>query len=123
MSHLPDAVLAGLSFGACRHQKIIVVDGNFAFRVGIDVTDERWDTSQHETGNPLRARQDESIPGPWHDVTSALTGPAASALAKLSRMRWHRATGEELTSAGGCCPSIWTSRTRFSTRRSATRRA
>ena len=84
-------------FGACHHQKIVVADGNFAFCGGIDVTEERWDTSKHETDNPLRARQDGSIPGPWHDVTSAMTGPAASALAELSRMRWHRATGEELT--------------------------
>ncbi|RYH28606.1 MAG: hypothetical protein EON54_23210 [Alcaligenaceae bacterium] len=33
---------------------------------------------------------------PWHDATTCLTGPAASALGDLARMRWRLATGENL---------------------------
>lgn len=82
-------------FGACHHQKIVVADGAFGFCGGIDVTENRWDTSEHLPDDPRRLRKDGSPSEPWHDATSAMTGPAASALAELSRRRWHRATGEE----------------------------
>ncbi|RYH02588.1 phospholipase [Salipiger sp. IMCC34102] len=84
-------------FGACHHQKIVVADDTFAFCGGIDMTEDRWDTAKHKPGDPRRTRKDGTIAGPWHDATSALTGPVAAALGELSRMRWHRATGEELT--------------------------
>ncbi len=83
-------------FGACHHQKIVVADDSLAFCGGIDATEDRWDTSDHKPDDPRRVRKDGTLSGPWHDATSAMTGPAASALAELSRMRWYRATGEEL---------------------------
>ena len=83
-------------FGACHHQKIVVADDSLAFCGGIDATAERWDTSKHLPDDPRRVRKDGTMSGPWHDATTAMTGPAASALADLSRMRWCRANGEKL---------------------------
>ena len=83
-------------FGACHHQKIVVADDSLAFCGGIDATAERWDTSEHLPDDPRRVSKDGSLSGPWHDATSAMTGPAARALAELSRMRWYRANGARL---------------------------
>lgn len=83
-------------FGACHHQKIVVADDTLAFCGGIDATEDRWDTSEHLPDDPRRVRKDGTPSEPWHDATSALSGPVASALAELSRKRWHRATGETL---------------------------
>lgn len=83
-------------FGACHHQKIVVSDGSFAFCGGIDVTEDRWDTSEHLSNDPRRKRKDGTLSEPWHDATCAMNGPAASSLGELSRMRWHRATGDLL---------------------------
>mgnify|MGYP000214784867 CR=1 FL=1 len=83
-------------FGACHHQKIVVADGSFAFCGGIDVTESRWDTSEHLPQDPRRKRKDGTISEPWHDATSVLTGPVAAALGDLSRTRWSRATGDTI---------------------------
>ena len=83
-------------FGACHHQKIVVVDDALAFCGGIDATEDRWDTSDHAPGDPRRVRKDGSPSPPWHDATTAMTGPVAGALGEFVRTRWHRATGEEL---------------------------
>jgi len=87
-------------FGACHHQKIVVADDTFAFCGGIDATEDRWDTSEHLPHDPRRVRKDGSPAPPWHDATTALTGPIASALGDLSRQRWARATGESLDGPG-----------------------
>ncbi|WP_170162657.1 phospholipase D-like domain-containing protein [Pacificibacter maritimus] len=81
--------------GACHHQKIVVADNSFAFCGGIDATESRWDTSAHRPDDPRRVKKNGAPAEPWHDVTCAVTGPAAEALAELSRRRWKRATGEE----------------------------
>src|SRR5690606_25705950 len=36
-----------LPFGACHHQKIVVIDDQVAFCGGMDITQERWDKRQH----------------------------------------------------------------------------
>lgn len=84
-------------FRACHHQKIVVADDGFAFCGGIDVTEDRWDTSGHLPDDPRRVRKNGKPAPPWHDAMAALTGPAASALGELARGRWHRATGDELS--------------------------
>ena len=94
-------------FGACHHQKIVVVDDALAFCGGIDATDDRWDTSEHKPDDPRRVRKDGSPSEPWHDATTALTGPVAEALGELSRMRWNRATGEELEDPDGAGEAAW----------------
>ena len=87
--------------GGAHHQKIVVVDDCLAFAGGIDVTADRWDTSDHTDGNPYRrrpapGRADGRPAGPWHDTTSMMTGPAARALAALACERWESGTGERL---------------------------
>ena len=82
--------------GATHHQKIVVIDDRLAFCGGIDVTGGRWDTRDHAPEDPLRMLPDGTPHKPWHDVTTALTGPVAVALGDLARMRWEAATGEAL---------------------------
>ncbi|OMQ15103.1 phospholipase, partial [Modestobacter sp. VKM Ac-2676] len=40
--------------GGAHHQKIVVIDDCLAFAGGIDVTADRWDTSDHADDNPHR---------------------------------------------------------------------
>lgn len=94
-------------FGACHHQKIIVADNAFAFCGSIDVTENRWDTTAHIPDDPRRVGKDGSTLGPWHDATTALTGPVAEALGALARTRWSRATGESLTPPDLAAETIW----------------
>ncbi len=87
--------------GGAHHQKIVVIDDCLAFAGGIDVTADRWDTSDHADGNPHRHRPGRGgsrgrSTGPWHDATSMMTGPAARAVAELARERWESGTGEVL---------------------------
>ena len=83
-------------FGACHHHKVAVIDDALAFCGGIDVTEDRWDTSEHAPNDRRRVRKDGSPALPWHDATTALTGAVAAALGELARERWHRATDETL---------------------------
>lgn len=94
-------------FGACHHQKIVVADDTVAFCGGIDATEGRWDTSDHLPNDPRRVDKDGAPTAPWHDATFALAGPAANALAELSRRRWHRATGEKLTAPQEPARTLW----------------
>jgi phosphatidylserine/phosphatidylglycerophosphate/cardiolipin synthase-like enzyme len=83
--------------GGAHHQKIVVIDDCLAFAGGIDVTADRWDTSAHLDRQPLRRRPSTHRPtGPWHDVTSLVSGPAARALGDLARERWESGTGRSL---------------------------
>ena len=77
--------------GACHHQKIVVIDDALAFCGGIDVTEGRWDTSDHAAGDPRRCLKSGEIGQPWHDMSAMLTGPAAVELGHLARQRWDRA--------------------------------
>ena len=94
--------------GGAHHQKIVVIDDCLAFAGGIDVTADRWDTSEHLDRQPLRRRPGTHRPtGPWHDVTSLVSGPAARALGDLARERWESGTGrsmEPVTGVEACWP-------------------
>jgi phosphatidylserine/phosphatidylglycerophosphate/cardiolipin synthase-like enzyme len=73
------------------HQKITVVDGEYAFVGGVDLMIEidgdfdRWDSSTHLFSNHLRVNN----PHPWHDVHSRITGPAAADVEHNFRQRWN----------------------------------
>ncbi|TFV54736.1 phospholipase [Geodermatophilus sp. DF01-2] len=83
--------------GGAHHQKIVVIDDCLAFAGGIDVTADRWDTPEHLDRQPLRRRpSSHRLTGPWHDVTSLVSGPAARALGDLARERWESGTGRSL---------------------------
>lgn len=81
---------------ATHHQKIVVVDDAFAFCGGIDMLSDRWDTPEHRDDDPGRRDRHGRIAKPWHDVTTAMTGPAAGALGALFRNRWRAVTGRAL---------------------------
>ncbi|MGB5078611.1 MAG: phospholipase D-like domain-containing protein, partial [Sphingorhabdus sp.] len=82
--------------GCSHHQKIVVIDDKVAACGGIDMTSDRWDTSEHLDDDPRRKRPNGRPYGPWHDVTMLVEGEAAAALAELSRIRWVKAGGEPL---------------------------
>jgi phosphatidylserine/phosphatidylglycerophosphate/cardiolipin synthase-like enzyme len=84
--------------GCSHHQKIAVIDDRFAVCGGIDMTQDRWDTSAHAEDDPKRLRPNGNPYGPWHDATMIVDGAAARALGELSHDRWKRATGENLPS-------------------------
>lgn len=94
-------------FGACHHQKIVVADDCVAFCGGIDATESRWDTSEHLPDDPRRARKDGTPSEPWHDATSAVSGPVAAALGDLSRERWNRARCERIERPEEVTSSLW----------------
>ncbi|RYE51325.1 MAG: phospholipase, partial [Hyphomicrobiales bacterium] len=71
--------------GSSHHQKMLVIDDYEAFCGGIDVTLDRWDTREHLDENPARRRPSGVRYGPWHDVSSKLTGPVAKTIGRLCR--------------------------------------
>ena len=93
--------------GGSHHQKIVVIDDCIAFCGGIDMTSERWDTRAHNDDEQRRVCPNGKSYAPWHDATTAVQGPVASALGRLSRDRWHKAGGRALDpvdAVGECWP-------------------
>jgi phosphatidylserine/phosphatidylglycerophosphate/cardiolipin synthase-like enzyme len=91
-------------FGACHHQKVLVVDDRLAFCGGGDISVDRWDSPAHKDGDQRRIMPKQECHDPRHEVTMMVDGAAARALADLARERWRRATGETLDAppdAGG----------------------
>ena len=93
--------------GCSHHQKIVVIDDNFAVCGGIDMTSRRWDTRAHLENNPHRHRTNGEQYGPWHDLTMIVEGEAAEALEELGRYRWARAGGRPLKPARRTGHSAW----------------
>lgn len=93
--------------GAAHHQKIVVVDDVLAFCGGIDMTADRWDTSEHRDDDPRRVRPSGRAYGPWHDATAAVDDDAARALGELARERWKLATGEAIEPPPASQGEIW----------------
>ncbi|WP_308814263.1 phospholipase D-like domain-containing protein [Sphingomonas sp. GV3] len=97
--------------GSSHHQKIVAIDDCLAFCGGIDMTAERWDTRSHRDDDPGRETPSGKPYKPWHDATTAITGPAAAALGELARERWRVATGHVLApieAKGPCWPTSLT---------------
>lgn len=97
---LDDAV----PFGACHHQKVLVIDDRIAFCGGGDISVDRWDTPGHRDADPRRIMPDQEFHAPRHEVMMLVDGAAARALGDLARERWRRAVGEVLSppeDAGG----------------------
>lgn len=89
---LDDAV----PFGACHHQKVLVVDDQVAFCGGGDISVDRWDTPAHLDVDQRRMMPDHECHAPRHEVMMLVDGEAARALGDLARERWRRSTGESL---------------------------
>jgi phosphatidylserine/phosphatidylglycerophosphate/cardiolipin synthase-like enzyme len=91
-------------FGACHHQKVLVVDDRLAFCGGGDISVDRWDTPAHMDGDQRRIMPRQECHAPRHEVMMMVDGDAARALGDLARERWFRSTGERLAppaDAGG----------------------
>jgi len=80
--------------GASQHQKVVAIDGSFAFCGGLDLSTWRWDTHEHLPKDARRKTPDGELYQPYHDIHTAVTGEAARTLDELCRDRWKRATGE-----------------------------
>lgn len=81
---------------SAHHMKLLVIDDRIAFCGGIDMTVGRWDTREHLENDKRRRSPLGFSQGPWHDVTSCISGEAAAALGQLARTRWELATEEKL---------------------------
>ena len=90
--------------GASHHQKVVVIDDCMAFCGGIDMTGERWDTRAHADDEPRRVRPWGRPYKPWHDATTAVSGPVATALGEMARARWQAAGGAELPAVSTNAP-------------------
>ena len=77
------------------HQKMVVMDGTYAFVGGIDMLIElngdydRWDTHSHHHSSPLRRNEDERTPHNWHDAHAIIEGPAVADVEQNFRQRWN----------------------------------
>ena len=81
-------------FGACHHQKVLVIDGVLAFCGGGDFSVDRWDTPAHSDGDEGRRMPNGKLHEPRHEVMMMVEGPVAQALAQLFRERWRVAVKE-----------------------------
>ncbi len=82
--------------GASHHQKVVVIDDAVAYCGGFDLSQRRWDTSQHLVEDSRRQDPTGERYPPFHDLQMLVDAAAAAALGELARTRWHRATGERL---------------------------
>ncbi len=83
-------------FGACHHQKVLVIDDRLAFCGGGDFGTDRWDTQAHLDQDSRRINPNHDYHPPRHEVMMMVDGAAAKALGDLARLRWRRATNETL---------------------------
>ena len=83
-------------FGACHHQKVLIIDDRVAFCGGGDISVDRWDTPGHRDGDVRRIMPDQAVHAPRHEVVMMVDGEAARAFGDLARERWRRATGDVL---------------------------
>ncbi|HEY9058387.1 MAG TPA: phospholipase D-like domain-containing protein [Aurantimonas sp.] len=81
---------------AAHHQKIVTIDDSIAFVGGIDLTVQRWDSPGHLPHDPARQDGDAHYHRPVHDMQMLVDSRAAADVAGVARLRWRRATGEEL---------------------------
>jgi len=91
-------------FGACHHQKVLVVDDRLAFCGGGDISVDRWDSPAHKDDDQRRIMPKQACHDPRHEVMMMVDGQAARELGDLARERWLRATGAALApppDAGG----------------------
>ncbi|HEY8572641.1 phospholipase D-like domain-containing protein [Phenylobacterium sp.] len=87
---------SAVPFGACHHQKIVVVDDRLAFCGGGDIGVDRWDTAAHLDDDQRRIMPKQECHAPRHEVMAMVDGEAARVLAEHCRERWRRATDEVL---------------------------
>jgi phosphatidylserine/phosphatidylglycerophosphate/cardiolipin synthase-like enzyme len=80
---------ASVPFGACHHQKVLVIDDALAFCGGGDFGVDRWDSAAHLDEDSRRTMPGGLQHAPRHEVMMMMDGPAARALGDLARERWR----------------------------------
>lgn len=94
-------------FGACHHQKVVVVDEALGFCGGGDFSVDRWDTPEHPDKEPRRCLPTGRPHAPRHEVMMMLEGAPARVLADVCRDRWERGTGERVGPLPGPYADCW----------------
>jgi phosphatidylserine/phosphatidylglycerophosphate/cardiolipin synthase-like enzyme len=79
---------ATVPFGACHHQKVLVIDDQVAFVGGGDFGVDRWDSTRHLDQDVRRIMPGGARHGPRHEAMMLVDGDAARALGDLARQRW-----------------------------------
>ena len=82
---------ARVPFGACHHQKVLVIDDRLAFCGGGDFGVDRWDSAAHLDVDGRRIMPGGLEHAPRHEVMMMVGGDAARALGELARRRWRTA--------------------------------
>ena len=90
-SRISFALDASVPFGACHHQKVLVIDDRLAFCGGGDFGVDRWDSAAHLDADGRRIMPGGLEHAPRHDVTMMVDGAAARTLGELVRQRWRTA--------------------------------
>jgi len=85
------ALDASVPFGACHHQKVLVIDDRLAFCGGGDFGVDRWDSAAHLDADGRRIMPGGLEHAPRHEVMMMVDGDAARALGDLARERWRTA--------------------------------
>jgi phosphatidylserine/phosphatidylglycerophosphate/cardiolipin synthase-like enzyme len=98
---------AEVPFGACHHQKLVVIDDELAFVGGADIGGDRWDTPAHLDADTRRRAPSGRLFPPRHEVTAIVGGPLAAAFGTLFRRRWRAAVGELPDAEGSPAGSLW----------------
>jgi phospholipase D1/2 len=82
-------------YGA-HHQKVAIIDGQYAFFGSNDICQDRWDTSEHACASELRVGRGGRPCKPYHELQAVVTGDAARSLVDLFVERWADGTGQRL---------------------------
>jgi phosphatidylserine/phosphatidylglycerophosphate/cardiolipin synthase-like enzyme len=93
-------------YGA-HHQKIVVIDEAVAFSGGMDLTVNRWDTTEHRPEDRRRVCHDGSLYDAVHDIQMVVDGEAARRVATVAHDRWSAATGETLSWGEAAVRDLW----------------
>jgi len=88
-------------FGACHHQKVVVIDDQVAFLGSGDICGDRWDTQAHLDRDARRRSPAGGFHPPRHEVMIVAEGAIAGALGEMARERWRLASGDVLAPPGG----------------------
>jgi len=81
--------------GGSQHQKLVVIDDRVAFAGGFDLSQWRWDTSEHIPDDSRRRDPSGQAYPPFHDVQMVVDADAARVIGQVARQRWQRATGSQ----------------------------
>jgi phosphatidylserine/phosphatidylglycerophosphate/cardiolipin synthase-like enzyme/membrane protein DedA with SNARE-associated domain len=69
---------------AARHEKFVIIDDTVAWLGGMDLSHNRWDTTDHRGDDPSRVNPDGEEYVPYHDTQFMFRGPAVRELFLLA---------------------------------------